>query len=112
MMGGYGFGMMGYGFLGWIINLLVIGIVVYYSTKLALKNHNKNCLYVIWNDSWSHSILVSMTLKKSLFLYARVNPLISYTPYRFKIIINWKASLSNFISHISHMRINCSSFRF
>jgi len=42
MMGGYGFGMMGYGFLGWIINLLVIGIVVYYSTKLALKNHNKN----------------------------------------------------------------------
>ncbi|WP_202925665.1 hypothetical protein [Virgibacillus sp. MSP4-1] len=42
MMGGYGgFGMMGYGFLGWIINLIVIGIVVYYATKLALKHHDK-----------------------------------------------------------------------
>src|SRR5690625_491866 len=50
--------------------------------------------------------------KKSLFLYGRVNPLISYTPYCFKIIINRKASLSNFVSHISHMRINRSSFRF
>ncbi len=31
-------GMMGYGLLGWILNLLAIGIVVYYATKLALKN--------------------------------------------------------------------------
>ncbi|MFT8320787.1 MAG: hypothetical protein ABF649_07775 [Bacillus sp. (in: firmicutes)] len=41
MMGGYGFGMMGYGILGWILNLLVIGIVVYYATKLALRNYDK-----------------------------------------------------------------------
>ncbi|WP_255639783.1 hypothetical protein [Aquibacillus saliphilus] len=41
MMGGYGFGMMGYGLLGWFINLLVIGIVVYYSVKLALKNNKE-----------------------------------------------------------------------
>lgn len=42
MMQGYGFGMLGYGFLGWVINLLVIGIIVYYATKLALKNYHKD----------------------------------------------------------------------
>lgn len=41
MMSGYGFGMMGLGFLGWIINLLVIGIVVYYATNRALKNNDR-----------------------------------------------------------------------
>lgn len=41
MMNGYGFGMMGFGLLGWLINLIVIGAVVYYATKLALKNYNK-----------------------------------------------------------------------
>jgi hypothetical protein len=39
MMGG--FGMMGFGFLGWLINLAVIGLVVYLSVKLALKNKDK-----------------------------------------------------------------------
>lgn len=38
MMGGYGFGMMGFGLFGWLINLLVIGFVVYFSVKLALKS--------------------------------------------------------------------------
>lgn len=28
--------------LGWILNLASIGIVVYYATKLALKNNHKN----------------------------------------------------------------------
>ncbi|WP_286164691.1 MULTISPECIES: hypothetical protein [Clostridia] len=42
MMNGYGLHFAGFGFLGWIINLLVIGVVVYYATKLALKNHDKN----------------------------------------------------------------------
>lgn len=37
MMGGYGFAMMGFGLLGWLLNLFVIGIVVYYSVKLALR---------------------------------------------------------------------------
>lgn len=37
MMGGYGFTMMGFGLLGWLLNLFMIGIVVYYSVKLALK---------------------------------------------------------------------------
>lgn len=41
MMGSFGIGMMGYGLLGWILNLLAIGIVVYYATKIALKNYNK-----------------------------------------------------------------------
>lgn len=41
MMGGYGFSIMGYGFIGWLFNLLVIGIVVYYSTKLAMKHENR-----------------------------------------------------------------------
>ncbi|MDS9470889.1 hypothetical protein [Sporosarcina pasteurii] len=41
MMGGYGFGMMGYGFIGWAFNLLVISIVVYYAAKLAMKNYDK-----------------------------------------------------------------------
>ena len=34
--------MMGYHLLGWTINLLAIGIVVYYATKLALKNIHKH----------------------------------------------------------------------
>lgn len=34
--------MMGYGLLGWILNLASIGIVVYYATKLALKNNHKD----------------------------------------------------------------------
>lgn len=37
MMSGYGFGMMGFGLLGWMINLIVIGIVVYFAVKLAIK---------------------------------------------------------------------------
>lgn len=41
MMDGHAFGMMGYGLIGWVFNLLFIGIVVYYATKLALKNYNK-----------------------------------------------------------------------
>ncbi|WP_171038108.1 hypothetical protein [Aquibacillus sediminis] len=41
MMNGYGIGMMGFGILGWLINLIIIGAVVYYATKLALKNYNK-----------------------------------------------------------------------
>jgi hypothetical protein len=36
MMGAYGFGMMGFGLLGWFINLLAIGAVVYLAVKLAL----------------------------------------------------------------------------
>lgn len=39
MMNGYGFNMFGFGFLGPIINLLFIGIVVYYAVRLALKHH-------------------------------------------------------------------------
>lgn len=43
MMGFPGNGMMGsyfwgFGLLGWLINLLVIGAVVYIAVKLALKN--------------------------------------------------------------------------
>lgn len=43
MMGFPGNGMMGsyfwgFGFLGWLINLLVIGAVVYIAVKLALKS--------------------------------------------------------------------------
>ncbi|RBW70181.1 hypothetical protein [Bacillus taeanensis] len=38
MMGGYGFGMMGYGLIMWLLHLLVIGVVVYFSVKLALKS--------------------------------------------------------------------------
>ena len=34
--------MMGYHLLGWTINLLAIGIIVYYATKLALKNNYKD----------------------------------------------------------------------
>jgi hypothetical protein len=37
MMGEFGFRMMGLGFLGWVINLLAIGIVVYVAVKLALR---------------------------------------------------------------------------
>lgn len=35
MMGG---NLWGFGFLGWLINLLVIGAVVYIAVKLAMKN--------------------------------------------------------------------------
>jgi hypothetical protein len=38
MMGVHGFGMMGFGLLGWITNLFTIGFVVYFSVKLALRN--------------------------------------------------------------------------
>jgi len=46
MMGGYsgmmnGYGLMGFGWIGWLINLIIIGIIVYYATKLALKHYNK-----------------------------------------------------------------------
>lgn len=36
MMGGQ---MIGFGFLGWFINLVVIGAVVYLAVRLALKNY-------------------------------------------------------------------------
>lgn len=36
MMGGYGFGI-----LGCVFGLLVIGVVVYFATTLALKSYNK-----------------------------------------------------------------------
>lgn len=42
MMGGHGFGMMGMMGIGWIINLLLIGVVVYFAVKLALRDNNKN----------------------------------------------------------------------
>ncbi|WP_019153615.1 hypothetical protein [Robertmurraya massiliosenegalensis] len=38
MMGGHGIGMMGFGLLGWVLNLLVNGIVVYFAVKIAIKN--------------------------------------------------------------------------
>lgn len=38
-MNGYGFGMMGLGLLGWLLNLGAIAIVVYFAVKLALKNY-------------------------------------------------------------------------
>ena len=37
MFGENGFGMMGLGLIGWLLNLFVIGIVVYLAVKLALK---------------------------------------------------------------------------
>ena len=37
MFGGNGFGMMGLGLIGWLLNFFVIGIVVYLAVKLALK---------------------------------------------------------------------------
>ena len=37
MFGGNGFGMMGLGFIDWLLNLFVIGIVVYTAVKLALN---------------------------------------------------------------------------
>lgn len=39
MMGGYGYAMMGYGLLGWLLNLLVIGVVVYAAVRLALRKN-------------------------------------------------------------------------
>lgn len=41
MMGGFGYSMMGFGLLGWLLNLVVIGLVVYFSVKLALKNKQR-----------------------------------------------------------------------
>ena len=44
MMGGYGFGWMGgFGLFG-IFNLLLIGFVVYFAVKLALKDSEKKKL--------------------------------------------------------------------
>ncbi|WP_281281400.1 hypothetical protein [Pseudalkalibacillus caeni] len=37
MMGGYGMGM-GFGLFAWLINILAIGVVVYFAVKLAMKN--------------------------------------------------------------------------
>lgn len=39
MMSGHGFGMLGIGFLGWLLNLGTIALVVYFAVKLALKNN-------------------------------------------------------------------------
>ncbi|WP_263601176.1 hypothetical protein [Bacillus sp. PS06] len=39
MMGVHGVSMVGYGLLGWILNLVVIGIVVYASVNLALRKN-------------------------------------------------------------------------
>jgi len=37
MMGAHGFGMMGFGLIGWLLNLAVTGFVVYFAVRLALK---------------------------------------------------------------------------
>lgn len=42
MMGGYGFGIMGYGMLTWVLNLIVIGLVVYFSVKMALRHEKRH----------------------------------------------------------------------
>ncbi|WP_139017909.1 hypothetical protein [Bacillus andreraoultii] len=42
MMHGYGFGGWGLGLIGSLINLFVLGCVVYFATKLALKNYDKD----------------------------------------------------------------------
>ncbi|WP_187116589.1 hypothetical protein [Oceanobacillus massiliensis] len=39
MMDSNGVGMMGFGILGWVINIIVIGFTVYFATKLALKHY-------------------------------------------------------------------------
>lgn len=39
MMGGYGVGMMGLGLLGWTLNLFVIGVVVYFTVRFAIKKN-------------------------------------------------------------------------
>lgn len=36
MMGGWG--MMGYGIFGWVLNLFILGLVVYFAVKLALRD--------------------------------------------------------------------------
>lgn len=33
-----GWGMIGFGIFGWILNLFIIGLVVYFAVKLALRN--------------------------------------------------------------------------
>ena len=42
MMGGMmsDWGMMGFGIFGWILNLFIIGLVVYFTVKLALPDKN------------------------------------------------------------------------
>lgn len=42
MMGRYGIGMMGFGIIGWLLNLTVIGIVVYFAVKMALRKSKIN----------------------------------------------------------------------
>ncbi|RKQ28439.1 hypothetical protein [Oceanobacillus halophilus] len=42
MMGGNGFGgFMGYGISWWIIELIAIGVIVYFTTRLAIKHEQK-----------------------------------------------------------------------
>ncbi len=38
MISVHGLGMMGFGLLGWGLNLFIIGIVVYFAVKLAIKS--------------------------------------------------------------------------
>lgn len=42
MMGGMmsDWGMMGFGIFGWILNLFIIGLVVYFAVKFALRDKN------------------------------------------------------------------------
>ncbi|MDD9313929.1 MULTISPECIES: hypothetical protein [Cytobacillus] len=42
MMGGYGIGMMAYGIIGWLLNLTMIGIVVFFTVKMAIKKSKVN----------------------------------------------------------------------
>ncbi|WP_280516112.1 MULTISPECIES: hypothetical protein [Bacillaceae] len=42
MMVGYGIGMMGSGIIGWLINLTMIGIVVFFTVKMAIKKSKVN----------------------------------------------------------------------
>ncbi|WP_279625762.1 hypothetical protein [Parageobacillus thermantarcticus] len=34
-------GMMGLGIIGWVLNLFIIGLVVYFAVKLALRHKDK-----------------------------------------------------------------------
>lgn len=34
-------GMMGLGIFGWVLNLFIIGLVVYFAVKLALRHKDK-----------------------------------------------------------------------
>ncbi|MCU1808195.1 hypothetical protein NVV31_22755 [Cytobacillus firmus] len=42
MMGGFGIGMMGFGMIGLMLNLTLIGIVVYFAVKMAIKKSKMN----------------------------------------------------------------------